>query len=138
MGSTARVHLRGQRHLVAAQVDELAKEFRVAVVDLPGVPAGTFGQFLRFLAQRSEKRPDSAARLGHLTKAWGVFYVATAVLFSWVHVRVWPSPVALLWLALGLGWLRWRSPTAWVRTRCSRPPASESWWRAATMNVPRT
>ncbi len=34
--------------------------------------------------------------------------LATAVLFAWVHVRVWPSPVALVWLALGLGWLRWR------------------------------
>jgi membrane protease YdiL (CAAX protease family) len=33
---------------------------------------------------------------------------ATAVLFAWVHAGVWPSPVALLWLALGLGWLRWR------------------------------
>ena len=33
---------------------------------------------------------------------------ATAVLFAWIHARVWPSPVPLLWLALGLGWLRWR------------------------------
>ena len=30
---------------------------------------------------------------------------ATAVLFAWVHVRVWPSPIPLLLLALGLGWL---------------------------------
>jgi membrane protease YdiL (CAAX protease family) len=33
---------------------------------------------------------------------------ATAVLFGWVHARVWPSPVPLLWLGLGLGWLAWR------------------------------
>jgi membrane protease YdiL (CAAX protease family) len=34
---------------------------------------------------------------------------AAAVLFAWVHAGVWPSPVPLLWLALGLGWLAWRS-----------------------------
>lgn len=43
-----------------------------------------------------------------LARRWpvraGLF--ATAVLFAWVHVRVWPSPVPLLWLALGMGWLR--------------------------------
>ncbi|MFO0877963.1 MAG: CPBP family glutamic-type intramembrane protease [Gemmataceae bacterium] len=43
------------------------------------------------------RRPDMA----------GLF--ATAVLFAWIHARVWPSPVSLLWLALGLGWLRWKS-----------------------------
>ena len=39
--------------------------------------------------------------------AWGGLF-ATAVLFAWVHVSVWPSPVPLVWLALGLGWLAWR------------------------------
>lgn len=34
---------------------------------------------------------------------------ATAVLFAWVHARVWPSPIPLLWLAIGLGWLRHRT-----------------------------
>ncbi|MFO0842248.1 MAG: CPBP family intramembrane glutamic endopeptidase [Gemmataceae bacterium] len=34
---------------------------------------------------------------------------ATAVLFGWVHAAVWPTPVPLLWLALGLGWLRWKT-----------------------------
>jgi membrane protease YdiL (CAAX protease family) len=34
---------------------------------------------------------------------------ATAVLFAWVHARVWPSPIALTFLALGLGWLAWRT-----------------------------
>ena len=38
---------------------------------------------------------------------WGGLF-ATALLFAWVHVNVWPSPVPLLWLALGLGWLAWR------------------------------
>ena len=33
---------------------------------------------------------------------------ASAVLFAWIHVSVWPSPVPLVWLALGLGWLAWR------------------------------
>lgn len=42
----------------------------------------------------------------HRPKLAGLF--ATAVLFAWIHARVWPSPVALVWLALGLGWLRWR------------------------------
>jgi membrane protease YdiL (CAAX protease family) len=47
------------------------------------------------------------ARPGRSLDPAGVF--ATAVLFAWIHARVWPSPVPLLWLALGLGWLRWRS-----------------------------
>jgi membrane protease YdiL (CAAX protease family) len=34
---------------------------------------------------------------------------ATAVLFAWFHAAVWPSPVALLWLGLGLGYLAWRT-----------------------------
>jgi membrane protease YdiL (CAAX protease family) len=34
---------------------------------------------------------------------------ATAVLFAWVHARVWPSPIALTFLALGLGWLAYRT-----------------------------
>jgi membrane protease YdiL (CAAX protease family) len=34
---------------------------------------------------------------------------ATSVLFGWFHVSVWPSPVALTLLSLGLGWLAWRS-----------------------------
>ncbi len=38
--------------------------------------------------------------------AGGLF--ATAVLFAWVHASVWPSPIPLLWLALGLGWLALR------------------------------
>lgn len=40
-------------------------------------------------------------------QAAGLF--ASAVLFAWIHARVWPSPVPLLWLALGLGWLRWKT-----------------------------
>jgi membrane protease YdiL (CAAX protease family) len=32
---------------------------------------------------------------------------ATAVLFAAIHARVWPSPVALLLLGLGLGYLAW-------------------------------
>jgi membrane protease YdiL (CAAX protease family) len=39
--------------------------------------------------------------------AAGLF--ASAVLFAWVHSRVWPSPIPLLVLALGLGWLAWRT-----------------------------
>ena len=39
--------------------------------------------------------------------AWGGLF-ASAVLFAWIHVAVWPSPVPLVWLALGLGWLAWR------------------------------
>jgi membrane protease YdiL (CAAX protease family) len=39
--------------------------------------------------------------------AWGGLF-ASAVLFAWIHVSVWPSPVPLVWLALGLGWLAWR------------------------------
>lgn len=34
---------------------------------------------------------------------------ATAVLFAWIHSSVWPTPIPLLWLALGLGWLRWKT-----------------------------
>ncbi|MFO0926741.1 MAG: CPBP family intramembrane glutamic endopeptidase [Gemmataceae bacterium] len=34
---------------------------------------------------------------------------ASAVLFAWIHARVWPSPLPLLWLAIGLGWLRYRT-----------------------------
>jgi membrane protease YdiL (CAAX protease family) len=37
----------------------------------------------------------------------GVF--AAALLFAWVHARVWPSPIPLVWLALGLGWLALRT-----------------------------
>lgn len=40
-------------------------------------------------------------------EAAGLF--ATAVLFAWVHARVWPTPIPLLWLALGFGWLRWKT-----------------------------
>jgi membrane protease YdiL (CAAX protease family) len=39
---------------------------------------------------------------------WGGLF-ASAVLFGWIHARVWPSPLALVWLALGLGWLRWKA-----------------------------
>lgn len=45
-------------------------------------------------------------RRGVSDEAAGLF--ATAVLFGWIHARVWPSPVALVWLAVGLGWLAWR------------------------------
>jgi membrane protease YdiL (CAAX protease family) len=34
---------------------------------------------------------------------------ASSVLFAWVHSSVWPSPVPLLVLALGLGWLALRT-----------------------------
>lgn len=34
---------------------------------------------------------------------------ASGVLFAWVHVAVWPSPVPLVWLAMGLGWLFYRT-----------------------------
>lgn len=37
----------------------------------------------------------------------GIF--AASVLFGWLHVRVWPSPIALTVLGLGLGWLAWRT-----------------------------
>jgi membrane protease YdiL (CAAX protease family) len=37
----------------------------------------------------------------------GIF--AASVLFGWFHARVWPTPVPLTILALGLGWLAWRS-----------------------------
>jgi membrane protease YdiL (CAAX protease family) len=40
-------------------------------------------------------------------RAWGGLF-ASAVLFAWIHASVWPSPVPLVWLALGLGWLAWR------------------------------
>jgi membrane protease YdiL (CAAX protease family) len=39
--------------------------------------------------------------------AGGLF--ATSVLFAWIHVSVWPSPIALVWLGLGLGWLAQRT-----------------------------
>jgi hypothetical protein len=34
---------------------------------------------------------------------FGPAWFGTAVLFAWVHARVWPSPIPLLFLALGLG-----------------------------------
>ncbi len=34
---------------------------------------------------------------------------ATAVLFGWAHARVWPSPVPLVLLGLGLGYLAYRT-----------------------------
>lgn len=34
---------------------------------------------------------------------------ATAVLFGFLHVKVWPSPIPLTLLAVGLGWVRWRT-----------------------------
>jgi membrane protease YdiL (CAAX protease family) len=34
---------------------------------------------------------------------------AASVLFAWFHASVWPSPVALTLLSLGLGYLAWRS-----------------------------
>ena len=37
----------------------------------------------------------------------GIF--AASVLFGWMHVRVWPSPIALTVLGVGLGWLAWRT-----------------------------
>jgi hypothetical protein len=43
-------------------------------------------------------------------RAWsGIF--AASVLFAFVHTAVWPTPIPLLVLALGLGWLasRWRN-----------------------------
>lgn len=33
---------------------------------------------------------------------------AVAVLFGWIHVHAWPTPVPLVWLGVGLGWLAWR------------------------------
>jgi membrane protease YdiL (CAAX protease family) len=45
-------------------------------------------------------------RPGQAGERSGLF--ASAVLFAWVHAKVWPSPVPLLYLALGLGWLAWR------------------------------
>jgi membrane protease YdiL (CAAX protease family) len=33
----------------------------------------------------------------------------TSALFGAIHSNVWPSPVALFVLALGLGWLAWRT-----------------------------
>jgi membrane protease YdiL (CAAX protease family) len=43
----------------------------------------------------------------HGRPAAGLF--ASAVLFAWVHASVWPSPIPLLVLALGLGWLAVRT-----------------------------
>jgi membrane protease YdiL (CAAX protease family) len=40
-------------------------------------------------------------------QAGGLF--ASAVLFAWIHASVWPSPIPLLWLGLGLGWLAMRT-----------------------------
>jgi membrane protease YdiL (CAAX protease family) len=34
---------------------------------------------------------------------------ATALLFGAFHAAVWPSPIALFVLGLGLGWLAWRT-----------------------------
>jgi membrane protease YdiL (CAAX protease family) len=39
----------------------------------------------------------------------GPAILGTAVLFAAIHSSVWPSPVALLLLALGLGGLAWRT-----------------------------
>jgi membrane protease YdiL (CAAX protease family) len=61
--------------------------------------------------------------LGGLAVCWGLLtrrsaalagVFATAVLFAWVHMAAWPAPVALVWLAVGLGWVahRTRSLTA--------------------------
>jgi membrane protease YdiL (CAAX protease family) len=35
--------------------------------------------------------------------------LATAILFGWIHARVWPSPVALTLFGLGLGYLAYRT-----------------------------
>ena len=35
--------------------------------------------------------------------------LGTSVLFAMIHAAVWPSPVALFVLALGLGWLKERT-----------------------------
>lgn len=33
----------------------------------------------------------------------------TALLFGMLHVGVWPTPIPLFVLGLGLGWLAWRT-----------------------------
>jgi membrane protease YdiL (CAAX protease family) len=43
----------------------------------------------------------------HSRAGAGLF--AASVLFAWVHAGVWPSPIPLFWLALGLGWLALRT-----------------------------
>jgi membrane protease YdiL (CAAX protease family) len=73
--------------------------------------------------QKAETYPD---RIGAmlpalcviaLTAAWpltrrpGAGLFATAVLFAFVHSAVWPSPIPLLLLGAGLGWLASRWPT---------------------------
>jgi membrane protease YdiL (CAAX protease family) len=40
---------------------------------------------------------------------FGPAWYGTALLFGAVHSFAWPSPVALFGLALGLGWLSWRT-----------------------------
>ena len=39
----------------------------------------------------------------------GRVIVTTSLLFAIAHATVWPSPVPLFFLALGLGWLAWRT-----------------------------
>src|SRR5262249_25135121 len=46
-------------------------------------------------------------RFSRTTAAPALF--GTSALFALVHVGVWPSPVARLFLALGLGWLKNRT-----------------------------
>ncbi len=67
--------------------------------------------------------------------------LAAAVLFGWVHVHVWPSPLALVWLGVGLGWLRWRGRSlagcfvlhaAFNAVACAvllLSPWWEAWWK---------
>jgi membrane protease YdiL (CAAX protease family) len=52
---------------------------------------------------------------GYLLVCWvsrtpfGPAWYGTALLFGAIHSFAWPSPVALFVLALGLGWLSWRT-----------------------------
>jgi membrane protease YdiL (CAAX protease family) len=69
-------------------LDALQEELLPALVLLALVPAYLYLE---------HRRPLAA----------GLF--ASAVLFAWVHANVWPSPIPLLVLALGLGWLAWRT-----------------------------
>jgi membrane protease YdiL (CAAX protease family) len=81
-----------ERSLLAALKGEQPLWLELIPVAVLGLAAVVYALLLR----RSPSEP-----------AAGLF--ASAVLFAWIHARVWPSPVPLLWLALGLGWLRWRS-----------------------------
>jgi hypothetical protein len=50
---------------------------------------------------------DLSSKAGRAPVGPAVF--GTALLFGMLHVGVWPTPIALFVLGLGLGWLAWRT-----------------------------